>query len=83
MYAIRSYYAAKDGVAVGADRDVLAVARGVGIRRRDAGHDVTGALAHEAEDVGFRDQRFHHREHRFIERDIDHLPRPAVDLAMA
>jgi hypothetical protein len=51
----------------------LAVLRGVGVGRRDAGHDVAGALAHEAEHVEFGHQRFHHREHRLVERDVHHL----------
>jgi hypothetical protein len=57
--------------------------RGVGVGRRDAGHDVAGALAHEAEHVELGHQRLHHREHRLVERHIHHLARTAVHFLVA
>jgi hypothetical protein len=62
---------------------MLAVAGAVRVRRGDAGHDVAGTFANEAADVELGHQRFHHREYRFVQRDIDHLPTPAFAIGVA
>ncbi|MCY1176899.1 hypothetical protein D9M73_171870 [compost metagenome] len=48
----------------------------------DAGHDVAGAFADEAEHVELRHHAFHHGEDRLVQRHVDHLPEAAIDLAV-
>ena len=62
---------------------MAAIGAGVDRGRRDARHDVAGALADEAAHVELRDHAFHHGEHRLVQRHVHHLTETAVDLAMA
>ena len=59
--------ATEDGVLVGGDQHE-AIERLVDIRRCDVRQDRAGALTDEAGLVVLGDQRFHHRQHRFIKR---------------
>src|SRR5690606_4708039 len=62
-----------DAVAVAGDQHVGAIAAAVGIGRRDAGQGAAGRLAYMAEGIVFRDQAFHHGEHRFVQGHVDDL----------
>ena len=64
---------AEHAVLVGADQHHLALFRRVDVGRRDHRQDRAGALAHIAADIVFGDQAFHHREHRLVDRAVDHL----------
>ena len=76
----RQHETPEDGIAIGADRHVLAILRGMRIRRRDAGHDVAGPFAHEPKNIKLRHQRLHHGEDGLVERNVDHLPLAAIHL---
>ncbi|MNS50715.1 hypothetical protein D3C72_833710 [compost metagenome] len=72
----------EDRVTIGADLHVFAIGTGVDRGGRDAGHDVAGALADKTEHVELRHHAFHHRENRFVQRDIDNLACATIDFAM-
>jgi hypothetical protein len=71
----------EDRIAVAADHDAAVAAR-IGVRRHDAGQRRAGALAHHAVHAVLGHHAFHHVEHRFVQRDVDDLPRAAVHVAM-
>ena len=66
--------AAEHTVLVGADQHHLAFSGGVDVGRRDHRQDRARAFAHVIADVVFGDQALHHREYRFVDRAVDHLP---------
>ena len=64
-------------ILVGPDHE-FAVLAGIDVGRRDAFQDRSGTFADQAHPVIFGDQPFHHLQHAFIERGIDHLPLPGA-----
>ena len=73
----------EDAVAVARHQHVRAVGTRIGVARRDAGQRAARGTADDAERVVLGQQALHHVEHALVERDVDDLPLPAVDLAMA
>ena len=63
----------EDGVTVGADH-VFAVGAGIDIRRRQPRQDRARTLPDDAHRIVFHHQAFHHLQHRFVKRRVDHLP---------
>ena len=60
-------------ITVSADDDVFAIRAKVGIGWYDAGNGGAGRLSDHTGAVVFRDNAFHHVEHRLVQRCVDHL----------
>ena len=77
----RQHQPLEDAVAIAGDQHA-AVGAVIRIAGRDAGQGAAGRLAHRAKRAVLGDQAFHHIEHRFVQRHVDHLAQATVGLAV-
>jgi hypothetical protein len=67
----RLHQALEDAIAVSRDK-YEAIRASISIRRRDARQRTPGGFTHRAERAVLRNEAFHHVEHGYVQRDIDH-----------
>src|SRR5829696_2163373 len=71
-----------DAICVARDDDVLAVLARIRARRNDAGQRRAGSLPDVPESRELRDEALHDAEHGLVQRYVDVLALPGVDLVM-